>query len=205
MANPFTTATATTPAATDGQVKFIRSLLDGRDTFGLFSSAPKSAERVEVIRAAIAATPVPTVTGEWGQDVNRHLDTPLTKAGASKLIDLLQTLPVNTQAAEMAETRRGNAHFPPVEDGFYVEGETVLKVVTSPNSGRQYAKQLDGTSWVYAPGTIRKVRNGEAVALTLEKAKDLGQLYGVCVRCGRTLTDEGSIAAGIGPICATKF
>lgn len=32
-----------------------------------------------------------------------------------------------------------------------------------------------------------------------------GRLTGACSVCGRTLTDADSIAAGIGPICATKF
>lgn len=210
MSNPFTTAIATEPAATDGQIGFIRNLLDHRDIFSLFDSAPKTADRVEVIRAAIVATPTPTVTGEWGDEVNRHLAHPLTKAGASKLIDLLQTMPLHHRPT----APRGEASFPPVEDGFYVVEDvhphktaTVYKVQTSPNSGRQYAKELDTltNTWNYVPGAIRKVRAGEAVKLTLDKAKELGQLYGVCVRCGRTLTDENSIAAGIGPICAGKF
>lgn len=41
--------------------------------------------------------------------------------------------------------------------------------------------------------------------LSLEDAKKFGQIYGVCCMCGRTLTDEESIANGIGPICAGKF
>ncbi len=40
--------------------------------------------------------------------------------------------------------------------------------------------------------------------LSLEEALEFGRLYGVCVRCGRTLTDEESIARGIGPDCAAK-
>lgn len=32
-----------------------------------------------------------------------------------------------------------------------------------------------------------------------------GHALGVCGVCGRTLTDDQSIAAGIGPICAGKF
>lgn len=31
-----------------------------------------------------------------------------------------------------------------------------------------------------------------------------GKLTGVCGRCGRILEDEASVAAGIGPVCATK-
>lgn len=53
-------------------------------------------------------------------------------------------------------------------------------------------------------GAARRFLPGNAVKMTLEEAAAFGKLYGFCIRCGRTLTDEGSIAAGIGPICAGK-
>jgi len=39
----------------------------------------------------------------------------------------------------------------------------------------------------------------------LEAIKAIGLLTGNCCICGRTLTAEGSIDEGIGPICAGKF
>lgn len=39
----------------------------------------------------------------------------------------------------------------------------------------------------------------------VEAAKRIGLLTGTCCVCGRSLTNEGSIEAGIGPICASKF
>ena len=39
----------------------------------------------------------------------------------------------------------------------------------------------------------------------VEAAKRIGLLTGTCCVCGRSLTNEGSIEAGIGPICAGKF
>jgi hypothetical protein len=39
----------------------------------------------------------------------------------------------------------------------------------------------------------------------LAAAKRFGKLAGICCSCGRDLTNDGSIEAGIGPICATKF
>lgn len=39
----------------------------------------------------------------------------------------------------------------------------------------------------------------------IDAAKRIGKLTGVCCVCGRTLTNEGSIEEGIGPICASKF
>jgi hypothetical protein len=76
-------------------------------------------------------------------------------------------------------------------------------------SGHLYAKELvpDGHEgdwhFVYAPGAIRTLFAEDK--MTLEEAKEFGVLYGTCCVCGRTLTDEKSIAAGIGPICAKKF
>lgn len=39
----------------------------------------------------------------------------------------------------------------------------------------------------------------------LTAAKNFGMLTGVCCSCGRQLTADESVEAGIGPICATKF
>src|SRR5690606_31772181 len=139
-----------------------------------------------------------------GEMVNRHLAKPLTKRGASALIDTLTGLP-RKPAAERADLLEDGFYTLGGQDGDGVEVTKVYKVVTSPTSGRQYAKDLEGTSWVYAPGGVRALRLRGGQPLTLEVAQNLGQLYGVCVRCGRTLTDEGSIAAGIGPKCATMF
>lgn len=39
----------------------------------------------------------------------------------------------------------------------------------------------------------------------LEAVKEIGKATGRCCVCSRTLTNEGSIEAGIGPICAQYF
>lgn len=39
----------------------------------------------------------------------------------------------------------------------------------------------------------------------LQTAMKYGKLAGRCCSCGRELTNDGSIEAGIGPVCATKF
>lgn len=46
---------------------------------------------------------------------------------------------------------------------------------------------------------------GEFEADPLGTAQKYGRESGRCCSCGRDLTDPESIAAGIGPICATKF
>lgn len=203
MATPFTTATEAADWATDGQLSYISGLLAERDATELPASYRV---RLEVISEALEGTSEAGtyVTGHRGEMVNRHLAKPLTKRGASALIDTLTDLPRKT-AAERADILEDGFYTLGGQDGTGVEVTKVYKVVTSPTSGRQYAKVLEGTSWVYAPGGVRALRLRGGQPLTLEVAQNLGQLYGVCVRCGRTLTDEGSIAAGIGPICATKF
>lgn len=78
-------------------------------------------------------------------------------------------------------------------------------------SGYLYAKELKVDESVtpadvwfaYAAGMIRKLKI--EWKMTLEEAKAFGALYGTCCVCGRTLTDEKSIEAGIGPVCASKF
>lgn len=118
----------------------------------------------------------------------------LTKKEASGIIDMMFQLP--TLAKKKYDVK--------IEDGFYVLNADIYKVQTSPETGRTYAKKLSKYgSFDYAPGMVGKLAKAEK--LTLELAKQYGKLYGMCVVCGRTLTDEQSIAAGIGPICSSKF
>jgi hypothetical protein len=106
----------------------------------------------------------------------------------------------------------------PVSEGMYrdPQTDTIWKVVVAVHgSGRLYAQRLvAGTKTVgdlaipeghfeYDGGAIRRIN--PAWRLSLEEAKTLGSLYGFCVRCGATLTDDVSIKAGIGPICAKRF
>lgn len=99
----------------------------------------------------------------------------------------------------------------PAEEGMHQFGGVIFKVQRAVNgSGRLYAKALveapgsdSGWTFEYAPGAIKNL--SAATKLSLAEAKAFGALYGTCCVCGRTLTNEDSIAAGIGPICAGKF
>ena len=97
-----------------------------------------------------------------------------------------------------------------IEDGMYILDGVVYKVQHAVHgSGRQYAKRLvagspgERASFEYAPGVIRKLRPEHR--MTMDQAKEWGALYGTCCQCGRVLTNEDSIEAGIGPICASKL
>lgn len=41
--------------------------------------------------------------------------------------------------------------------------------------------------------------------MTEKEVAEYGKLIGVCVCCGRTLTDPDSISLGLGPICRNKY
>ena len=109
-----------------------------------------------------------------------------------------------------------------VADGWYVVDGEPWKVQWNRERTRKYAKRLEqrpggggegldrdaghhpaAGEWVYVPGGLGIVaRKGEP--MTLEVAQQYGKLYGVCAICGRTLTDEKSIADGIGPVCIER-
>ena len=97
-----------------------------------------------------------------------------------------------------------------VTEGMWISNYTagtVYKVQRAVNgSGHLYGKVLDPESgkFGYLPGALRTIAES-ARPMTLDEAKEFGHLYGMCCVCGRTLTDEGSIEAGIGPICAKRF
>lgn len=122
--------------------------------------------------------------------------------------------------AELARTRRtrpaAQRRFDTesLEDGFYVYDKIVYKVIVAHHgSGRKYAKRLlSNGKWETARGAITRLRPEhkmtlkQALATAKVYATDVdGELYGRCFVCGRTLTDEESIKANIGPVCAAKF
>lgn len=126
----------------------------------------------------------------------------ITKPVASDVITVLLTspkLPANAISNPRATTSDA------IDVGYYKSGTRVFKAVRSPQTGNMYTKELHATGWEYLTGGINYLKNHTHSKLTLDEAKDLGKIYGFCVACGRTLTDEKSISAGIGPICSSKF
>lgn len=90
-----------------------------------------------------------------------------------------------------------------VGEGMYRKDGVIYKVQKAIHgSGHLYVKRLTETGFEYAAGALGALR--EEHKMTLEECKEYGALYGTCCVCGRTLTDENSIAAGIGPVCAGK-
>lgn len=118
----------------------------------------------------------------------------LTTIGASVLINFLRTITPERPTVKI-ET-----------EGVYRQGNVIFRVKRSRQTGRLYAMTLDmdgpTKTFGYAAGAIYRL--APADRLTLEQAKAIGHMYGFCVVCGKLLTDEKSVKAGIGPVCAKR-
>jgi hypothetical protein len=143
----------------------------------------------------------------------------LTKTEAKRHLDDLQQLPdyVAPVAAGEKPARRNT---PEVEaDGMYrnpATGEIFKVQIAHHGSGKLYAKKLVKLD---EPTTVRgqeahyafEMARGAIMTikpewrLTREDAKEFGDLYGCCMRCGTVLTDEKSIERGMGPTCYDKM
>jgi hypothetical protein len=180
--------------ASDKQVALVKKLLDEKDVTGTLYNAPAW---------------VDGVTGPDG--IVRHPADHMTKREASDIIDALFKCP-----RKNAPVKVGSG---PVEGMHFIDG-VVIKVQRAVHgSGNLYAKQLvvlteaelaaDGTVLVpatakfeYAPGVVNKT--SVETLMTKEDGAKFGRLYGMCIKCAATLTDEESIERGMGPICAGK-
>ncbi len=160
---------------------------------------------------------------------NRLLDLEHTAVALSRgqVQRLRAGEPVDEQTLESSAKYRKRDASGKVAEGFYLKDGVVFKVQKAVHgSGRLYAKELvpyevdapeallqtgykppvgkkfhKGT-WEYRPGAYKLLTMEHK--LTAEQAIELGKLYGMCVKCGATLTREESIERGMGPICAGK-
>lgn len=141
----------------------------------------------------------------------------MTKSEISRFIDQMKTNPYRTHELQVKAELTDGIYVFPKEKGIGVDIK-VMKFYVGQN-GILLAKELevyseaiwDGTRlvqpadkrWTYR-GAAAKFAGG-AQKLDKELAAKYGKIYGFCMICGRTLTDEESIAAGIGPVCAGKW
>lgn len=141
-----------------------------------------------------------TLAQENGEEVRTSYTKAEASAEITRLLKLRESGAVRTPARTSGRV---------TEDGMYRKGDVIYKVQVAKNgSGRLYAKVLREVSpgeweFAYESGAIAKLTPADRV--TVEQAQEFGRLYGVCCRCAADLTDEKSIADGIGPICKTKI
>lgn len=106
-----------------------------------------------------------------------------------------------------------------IEDGIYYNPETkeFIKVYWNLGKSRLLAKRLvlpvqipseNGygeakPTWEYIGVANSRILSGFR-RMNQEEAAEFGQMYGVCIICGRDLNDELSVARGVGRICWEK-
>lgn len=220
------TATITTaqPMATDRQIAYIKDLFAGKDLSDLDQVA------VRTMKNVFFDGSLPRKAASNLIDILKRL--PWMPRESKSLTDPAD-IPADAEVA--AQENLDQAEAPASKtapEGMHRLGDFIYKVqVAVHGSGRLYAKRLTPTreceghpnltdetfycdgmcrpeseivwKFEYAPGVISRL--SEDTLMTFEEAKAFGAVYGTCCVCGRTLTDENSIEAGIGPICAKKF
>jgi hypothetical protein len=164
----------------------------------------------EYLRHTLPRPAAPNPTRPDRTTPSLAMPNPTVEPGGYTTKEAHSARPATPEAPRLAPQRPAPAPVGRVEDGIYRTADGVIwKVQTSQTSGHPYAKRLHvdepgrpGT-FVFTPGAVNRLRPDQR--LTLEDAKAFGDLYGMCCVCGRVLTDEKSIAAGIGPICAGRI
>ncbi len=109
---------------------------------------------------------------------------------------------------EAKARNEGNAPQPAVdpEPGFYVVDGTFYRVQFNKDETRVYGKMFhdEGKFWEYVGRKPFGMLTADT-KVTVEDAAKFGHAHGVCLMCGRTLSDPQSVAQGIGPICIKKI
>jgi hypothetical protein len=216
-----------TSQATEKQIGFIRSLSDTKDIpeggrpalddllngeyvskgdasalIDWLTSLPAkpgktgASEKQESFIRSLLARKLPDV------DADVYLAEIPDRKSASFRIDGLKSLP-DAQGRVVADA--------PLEDGIYrdAEGEIFKVYRTVHGANQTVAKRLvtigTGNAKFEYEGKRPLRHLTPEMKMTLAQAKEFGAVYGVCCNCCATLTDERSIEAGIGPVCAGRF
>lgn len=135
-----------------------------------------------------------TLADERGYDFGDRKPAGMTVREASEMIEFLLAMPKPTTVA-----------FVELEVGMYrLDNGDIYRVQRSRESGRLYAKKLDwaNNSFVFESGAMRLITADDR--MTLDEAKAWGVETGICCVCSAFLTDEKSVRAGIGPVCARR-
>lgn len=105
--------------------------------------------------------------------------------------------------APLPEIRSEFSSTPELDEGMYRVGDDIFKVYRTRN-GHLATKRLEEDGFVYTGRKPLATIKAEH-RMTLDEAKEYGKVTGMCCVCGALLTNEESIANGIGPVCGSKF
>lgn len=153
---------------------------------------------------------------KWGRLTDRQLLAVLGAIARSTIAEAkAQNAPtVTVEPIEVAfgkATAAGIAH-PKLRLGEFVFSPAPA---TGKNPGAIYVRHSDGSylgkvagSRLFTVAAVSPEVEREIVSVAadpLNAAIAYGKRYGKCSVCARTLTDEASVARGIGPVCAERF
>jgi hypothetical protein len=166
-------------------------------------------------RRAEAMAFIKTYTGTFGLilDIraNPKYGTKYLRLSDRQVDAVLASRDRDLERAERARIPPGLTRPPTtVTEGIYVVDGEPWKAQKNREKTRLYAKRLvpgiDGEkgSWEYVPGGLTIIAQ-RGSPMTIAEAEAYGALYGVCVVCGRTLTNETSIERAIGPVCYARL
>lgn len=150
---------------------------------------------------------------EFAKRMIAKRDEARAAAQAAKDERIASAAPVNVSALEKAfsaaasRNKRAALWIGPVRIK-PARGKPGVLYVNRPDTDQYLGKIESGK---FTPSRECAARSGlmaEILAILADpkgKAIEHGKLTGACAVCSRTLTDADSIAAGIGPVCATKM
>lgn len=159
---------------------------------------PATPSQINYLRDLLGAR---VIDADVRADIEARLaDGTLDKDRASRAIDRLRVAP-KVAAVKVAAN---------IEEGMYRKDGVIFRVHRSRESGNLYAKRLNfdlfsgsKPNFVYAKGAISGLTAEHK--MSKDEAKAFGVETGICCVCGAFLTDEKSVAEGIGPVCAKRF
>ena len=150
----------------------------------LATKTPATARQLEELRTQFNLKYQPEQAAEFHQWLNTHR---LSMATASDRLQALWQMPAVNELVE----------------GMYKVGDDIFKVYRTQKN-ILVTKQRTSEGFEYTGKRPLKFITAEH-RMTLEEAKAFGKVTSTCCDCGKKLTNEESIANGIGPICAAKF
>lgn len=186
---PFDAGKNNTPAASERQISFLRSLLVDREWDGETLNREAGMPVAEYM--------VPGLGLEWV----------ISKRAASAAISYLKTRPWK-EAEKTTATRLEMGD--PADGSYALEFDGKLRFfhVESPTEGKwkgyTFVSEKAGEDTFPVRSVQRRARILEAIAADPEALARYGQELGECGVCHRALTDEESRRIGIGPVCRNK-
>lgn len=163
--------------------------------------APASDKQVSYLNSLLGAR---VIADDLRDDLRARIsDGTLDSKRASKAIDTLLSSPKASATATPSKIANLDLGMYRASDG------TIYRVHESRETGNRYAKRMDydlfsdKPRFVYAKGAISTLTPADRMSLA--DAKAWGMETGFCCVCGAFLTDEKSVANGIGPVCAKYF